>query len=88
MSQPSSYGSELTIPGDSSTSELMAEDFFYRVNVFTIEVPPLRVRRPDIPLLTQHLLERFGRQMDTRVNSISPPCPLRCFSLHSRAEPA
>ncbi len=48
------------------------EDFYYRINVFTIEVPPLRARRPDIPILAQHLLERFARQMDTRITSISP----------------
>jgi len=48
------------------------EDFYYRVNVFTIEVPPLRTHRSDIPVLAQHLLERFARQMDTRVRSISP----------------
>jgi len=48
------------------------EDFFYRINVFLIEAPPLRVRRPDIPLLANHFLERFARQMDKRITQISP----------------
>jgi DNA-binding NtrC family response regulator len=48
------------------------EDFFYRINVFLIEAPPLRVRRSDIPLLAQHFLERFARQMDKRITEISP----------------
>jgi DNA-binding NtrC family response regulator len=48
------------------------EDFFYRINVFTIEVPPLRARRGDIPLLAQHFLERLARQMDKRITGFSP----------------
>jgi len=46
------------------------EDFFYRVNVFTIVAPPLRDRRSDIPLLAEHFLHRFAQQMDKRINSI------------------
>jgi two-component system response regulator HydG len=38
------------------------EDFFYRINVITIEIPPLRERREDIPLLAHHFLERYARE--------------------------
>jgi DNA-binding NtrC family response regulator len=47
------------------------EDFFYRINVFTIDLPPLRDRRSDIPALANHFLERFARQMDKRITEIS-----------------
>ncbi len=58
------------------------EDFFYRINVFSIEAPPLRHRREDIPLLANHFVERFARQMDRRISRISPAAMQRLCEHH------
>jgi DNA-binding NtrC family response regulator len=46
------------------------EDLFHRINVVNIEIPPLRDRRSDIPLLADHFLKRYTRENEKRVDGI------------------
>ncbi len=48
------------------------EDLFYRLNVVTITVPPLRERRHDIPLLAQHFLAKYAALTGKRVQALAP----------------
>jgi transcriptional regulator with GAF, ATPase, and Fis domain len=47
-------------------------DLFYRLNVFHIEIPPLRERREDIPLLVDHFTRKFSREMSKKITRVSP----------------
>jgi len=47
-------------------------DLFYRLNVFRIELPPLRERRDDIPLLVNHFVSKFSLQMNKKITRVAP----------------
>jgi two-component system response regulator PilR (NtrC family) len=47
------------------------EDLFYRISVIPLELPPLRHRRDDIPLLADHFLARLNASMGKRIDRIS-----------------
>ena len=51
--------------------ESFREDFFYRINVIHIPVPPLRAHKDDIPLLIDHFLNKYSQEMSKRVDRIS-----------------
>lgn len=47
------------------------EDFFYRINVISLHVPPLRERKEDIPLLVQHFLNKYSQETTKQVNRVT-----------------
>jgi PAS domain S-box-containing protein len=50
----------------------MREDFYYRIRVYEIELPPLRERREDIPLLVGHFLGELSKARERAVEGLSP----------------
>lgn len=48
------------------------QDLFYRLNVLTINLPPLRDRTEDIPLLCRHFIDRFNTTLGKEIQDISP----------------
>jgi len=58
------------------------EDLYYRLNVFTIFIPPLRERKSDLLLLVDHFLEKFAREHSRSIKRISTPAIDMLASYH------
>ena len=59
-------------PAEAVKSGKLREDLFYRLNVFCIELPPLRNRKDDLPLLIQSFLVEFNARNNKAVSAIEP----------------
>jgi Nif-specific regulatory protein len=64
------------------TDGTFREDLYYRLNVFTIFVPPLRDRKPDLLLLADHFVEKFSREHRKSIKRISTPVIDMLVSYH------
>jgi DNA-binding NtrC family response regulator len=58
--------------GEKITAGAFRDDLFYRINVFEIEMPPLRERKDDLPLLLSHFVQIFNEKTNRRVIGFSP----------------
>jgi len=66
----------------SIAEKLFREDLYYRLNVFSIFVPPLRDRKPDIMLLADHFLAKYARLHKRQIRRISTPAIDMLVSYH------
>jgi DNA-binding NtrC family response regulator len=57
---------------DMIATDQFREDLFFRINTFEIPLPPLRERKPDIPLLAQHMLTRFSSRRSGVGSTLTP----------------
>jgi Nif-specific regulatory protein len=58
------------------------EDLYYRLNVFTIFMPPLRERKPDVLLLADYFLQKYAREHGKNIKRISTPAIDMLTSYH------
>ncbi len=56
---------------DNVKSGSFREDLYYRLNVIPIQLPPLRERQEDIPVLTKHFIEKYSREFGKEIRTIS-----------------
>jgi transcriptional regulator with PAS, ATPase and Fis domain len=60
------------VPAEAIQANQLREDLFYRLNVFSIHLPPLRERKDDLPLLTKTFIDEFNRQDNRQVRGVTP----------------
>ncbi|MFL6210708.1 MAG: sigma-54-dependent transcriptional regulator [Pyrinomonadaceae bacterium] len=59
-------------PHEAVRTGVLREDLLYRLNVISIELPPLRLRKDDLPLLTQHLITHLAERHERPARHLSP----------------
>ena len=67
---------------DAIAAGTFREDLYYRLNVFSIHLPPLRERKSDILLLAEHFLEKYETEHGKRIRRISTPAIDMLMSYH------
>ena len=60
------------VPSEAVKNTKLREDLFYRLHVFAIELPPLRQRKEDLPLLIQSFISEFNARNAKRVSAVEP----------------
>src|SRR5690349_21320360 len=60
------------VPIEAVKNQKLREDLYYRLNVFAIELPPLRHRKEDLPLLVQSFIAEFNQRNNKSVSAIEP----------------
>lgn len=60
----------------------LREDFYYRINVIPVQLPSLRERLEDIPLLAEHIIQRHATARDKKIRQISPKALDRMLAYH------
>ena len=69
-------------PAGAVKSGKLREDLYYRLNVFTIALPPLRDRKEDLPLLVQTFVEEFNQRDQKAVKAVDPEAMRRLEAYH------
>ena len=69
---PSHHRRDQPRPGKAVRDGEFREDLYYRLNVFPVELPPLRARAEDIPLLVQFFAQKYAPRVGRRVDGVDP----------------
>jgi arginine utilization regulatory protein len=69
-------------PKEALEKGMLRGDLFYRLNVVHLNLPPLVQRKEDIPLLTQHFIEKFNEVFGMKITGISPSAMHRLTDYH------
>jgi PAS domain S-box-containing protein len=62
--------------------EIFRQDLYYRINVMRIDLPPLKNRKEDIPLLIEHFIKQFNRRQNKSISGVSPEVLTCLMSYH------